>query len=65
MYGTPRHLSLYSLQSSQFKRTLKVPLMNLLFEEYVSNLCHLRTASRSQAVQSSLRDAVRKSNPQK
>ena len=37
----------YSLQSSQVKRTLKVPLMNLLFEHYVSNLCHLRTVPRS------------------
>ena len=39
--------SIYLLQSSQFKRTLKVPLVNLLFEEYVSNLCHLRTVPRS------------------
>ena len=65
MYGTSRYLSFYSLQSSQVKRTLKVPLMNLSFEEYVSNLCHLQTAPRSDDWTAWLRDAVRKSNPQK
>ena len=65
MYGTSRYLSFYSLQLSQVKRTLKVPLMNLSFEEYVSNLCHLQTAPRSDDWTAWLRDAVRKSNPQK
>ena len=61
MYGTLRYLSFYSLQLSQVKRTLKVPLMNLSFEEYVSNLCHLQTAPRSDDWTAWLRDAVRKS----